>query len=325
MGIFFSVFFLEPTHVLSQCPSTTGPITIIGTRIPYQAYLYCGTITSVVIPSIVTFIGDRAFHRCSSLSEIQLINGLTIIGIDMFKMYPDPTPLSNIVIPSTITSIGWVAFGGCSSLSKVTFTNGLTVIGTSMFFMYGGGASTSLASITIPSSITSIGSQAFAYLTALECVSWVGPIITSPTNIFLETPSSTQECTFSPSAIPTRPSLSPTVIPSFTPSLPPSVTPTDTPIAPSVKSSLLPSKEPSYYPSMTPSNVVIPLINPITVPSQVISLESINPTVTTNVKKPHTGKHPNNNNKKGKRKRQSQKQMKEVDFNAHIKLKTINY
>ena len=43
---------------------------------------------------------------CSSLSEVTLLNGLTVIGSFMFYMGYGNTILSSITIPSTISSIG---------------------------------------------------------------------------------------------------------------------------------------------------------------------------------------------------------------------------
>ena len=57
--------------------------------------------------------------------------------------------------------IGDGAFQYCSSLSKVELTSGLTVIGRQMFFIDGG--ATLLSSITIPSTVTSIGRSYYYY------------------------------------------------------------------------------------------------------------------------------------------------------------------
>lgn len=50
--------------------------------------------------------GDNAFYLCSSLSQILLISGLTVIGKEMFAMNGVSSALIAITIPSTITAIG---------------------------------------------------------------------------------------------------------------------------------------------------------------------------------------------------------------------------
>ena len=52
-------------------------------------------------------------------------------------------------------SLGYYAFAYCSFLTQVALTSGLKVIGDYMFYI--GGGATTLRSITIPSSIISVG------------------------------------------------------------------------------------------------------------------------------------------------------------------------
>ena len=61
---------------------------------------------------LILYLGDSAFRACSSLSDITLVNGLTVIGTNMFYMtdgygFPVHTSLVSIIIPSTLTTIGW--------------------------------------------------------------------------------------------------------------------------------------------------------------------------------------------------------------------------
>ena len=63
--------------------------------IGFEAFEYCRSLTSVVIPDSVTSIGVEAFYYCSGLTSI--------------------------TIPNSVTSIGYEAFKGCSGLTKINF------------------------------------------------------------------------------------------------------------------------------------------------------------------------------------------------------------
>jgi len=94
-------------------------------------------ITSVVIPSGVTTIGNYAFEYCS---------------------------LTSVTIPNSVTTIGDWAFGYCSSLTSMTIPDSVITIGGSAFYFC-----TSLTAVTIPSSVTTIGDWAF-HLTSLTTI-----------------------------------------------------------------------------------------------------------------------------------------------------------
>ncbi len=142
--------------------------------------------TSIIIPNTVTSMGYEAFAFCGNLSSLNMPIGLTSIGQFAFS----GTSLAGLTIPSTVTNIGYEAFGGCTRLTNIfvnaanpayssvngvlfdeprhtliqypegltgsyTIPNGVTDIGGSAF------SGCSLAGVTIPGSVTNIEGSAF--------------------------------------------------------------------------------------------------------------------------------------------------------------------
>jgi len=114
--------------------------------------------TSLLIGTNVTSLGNNAFYTCTALSSLTIPSGVTNIGASVFYQ---AYSLSSVTIPITVTSIGASAFFTCRSLSSITIPDSVTSIVSSAFE-----SCYSLASITIPSGVTSIGANAF-----LQCYS----------------------------------------------------------------------------------------------------------------------------------------------------------
>ena len=132
-----------------------------GTRIICdRAFLYCSSLSEIVIPSSVTSIGDSAFDTCSSLSEIVIPSSVTSIGDSAFSSCDS---LSEIVIPSSVTSISDSAFSSCDSLSEIVIPSSVTSIGDGAF-----SSCDSLSKIVIPSSVISVGYGAFSFCSSLS-------------------------------------------------------------------------------------------------------------------------------------------------------------
>ena len=111
-------------------------------------------IESYIIPDSVTSIGDYAFSRCSSLSNIVISNSVTNIGKCAFYLCRS---LSNIVVPNSVISIGDCVFSCCSSLSNIVIPDSVTHIGNGAF-----SCCSSLSNIVIPDSVIDIGNDAFS-------------------------------------------------------------------------------------------------------------------------------------------------------------------
>ncbi len=107
------------------------------------------SLTSVIIPSTVTSVGDYAFYT-NVLESINLPSNLQTIGASAFRN----NLLSGIIIPDSVTSIGISAFR-TNKIASVTFPSGITALPNTIF------ANNSLKSLNIPNSVTSIGIGAF--------------------------------------------------------------------------------------------------------------------------------------------------------------------
>ncbi len=152
------------------------------TSIGGSAFRGCSGLTSVTIPNSVTSIGRYAFEGCSGLTSVTIPNSVTSIGSDAFS---GCSGLTSVTIPNSVTSIGSDAFYGCSGLTSVTIEDGwvtLSFITSSSSTPFTGcpieklylGRNISydstyspfegkekLTSLTIGSSVTSIGFYAF--------------------------------------------------------------------------------------------------------------------------------------------------------------------
>ncbi|MDR1404418.1 MAG: leucine-rich repeat protein, partial [Candidatus Methanoplasma sp.] len=108
-------------------------------------------VTSVVIGSGVTTIGNNAFEGCLNLTSVVIPSSVTTIGENAFR---GCVRLTTIDI-SNVTSIYEHAFYGCLSLISVDLSN--------VTSLYNGAftACESLRSVTMPSNITFIGDRMF--------------------------------------------------------------------------------------------------------------------------------------------------------------------
>ena len=161
-------------------------------------------VETVIIPSSITIagkeykvtsIGDEVFWCYRSLTSITIPSSVTSIGENAFRCCEN---LTSITIPSSVTSIGGWAFADCDNLTQIKVApdnpvydsrdNCNAVIETKSNTLIAGCASTiipssvtsigkqafagcsSLTSITIPSSVTSIGESAFARCKSLTSI-----------------------------------------------------------------------------------------------------------------------------------------------------------
>lgn len=170
------------------------------TTIGRYAFGECVGLESITIPNSVTTINDNAFWGCSSLTDVTFGKGVTSID---FRAFSDCTALAKLTIPSNITSISAIAFEGCSGLKELIFENGTNELIFTLDYhvpafkdcpieklylgrdidyydsdlesIYGNGYlcspfrdRTSLSTLTIGSSVTSIGKSVFYGCTGVK-------------------------------------------------------------------------------------------------------------------------------------------------------------
>ena len=93
------------------------------------AYKYKGTMpnnTHISITEGTLGIAGRAFDSNSNLTSIDLPSSITYIGDEAFK---DCNGLTSISIPYNVSHIGWYSFAGCSGLSSITIPSNIQSVG----------------------------------------------------------------------------------------------------------------------------------------------------------------------------------------------------
>ncbi len=108
--------------------------------VDYQAFSRCYGLTSITIPSSVTYIGENAFSDCSGLTAVHISDIKAWLNITFTTFTSNPLNNANrlflneeevkeLVIPNGVTDIGKYAFVGCSGLTSVTIPESVKSIG----------------------------------------------------------------------------------------------------------------------------------------------------------------------------------------------------
>jgi hypothetical protein len=81
-----------------------------------KAFHDCSSLTEITLPPALTSISEDAFAKCSSLTSVNIPVAVKEIGGSAFE---ECVMLSTIELPSSLKRIGGSAFAKCSSLRTV--------------------------------------------------------------------------------------------------------------------------------------------------------------------------------------------------------------
>ena len=170
------------------------------TEIGSSVFLGNQELASVTVPVGVKVIGANAFKDCSKLTEFTFPEGLESIGANAFE----GSEVTDIQLPNSVTSLGNKCFPRSvknlvlskglkalpnemcmyNRLTTIVIPEGVETIGENAFYY-----SDRAVSISLPSTLTKLGHQAFGNTTALTSVvsaATVPPTVDSgqPANLF---------------------------------------------------------------------------------------------------------------------------------------------
>lgn len=150
------VLFDKSQATLIQAPGGIAGSYVIPSRVTSvgaEAFITCGSLTSVTVPDSVTNIGDWAFASCNNLTNVTMGANVTSLGDYVFF---ECFHLASAAIPSGLKSVGTGLFEYCYDLGAVNLTTNVTNIGAQAFE-----SCSSLGELVVPDSVTNIGSLAF--------------------------------------------------------------------------------------------------------------------------------------------------------------------
>ena len=162
-------------YAFEQCTSLTKVVLPEGLKsIGEYAFSYCNNLVEVNLPDTVETIGRQAFRSCN-LSTITIPASVTEMSTEVFSYCRS---LSEVIFQPGTTRIWDYEFCGCSSLTEITIPETVTTIGSSAF------RSTGLTSVVIPNGVTNLGSGAFSSCKNLNSVTLPATLTEVPDSLF---------------------------------------------------------------------------------------------------------------------------------------------
>lgn len=140
---------------------TTGGQYIYEPIADYRLFLNGSEVTSLEIPSEITYLKTNCFSGCKSISTVVMHDKLNYIGDYAFYKCDG---LSTIEFSDNVTNIGEYCFCDCRLLENIKLPRFLETL------KIGALLNTNISEITIPGSVTEIGSGCFLNCNNLKTV-----------------------------------------------------------------------------------------------------------------------------------------------------------
>ncbi len=133
-----------------------------------STFAYCTKLAAITLPETVTEIGASAFDGASLLGEITIPSSVVTIGERAFNVC---TGLRKVTFatPSSLKTIGAKAFYNCFRLTELNIPEGVEEVGDEAFRI-----SKTFERITLPSTLTKLGSSVPAVFSAVENATQTG-------------------------------------------------------------------------------------------------------------------------------------------------------
>ena len=138
----------QDCKVLSECNYNQSTLTTIGNNAFRNT-----AFQTVTLPNSITEIGYNAFSNCQQLTSINVPTGISYVPNSFVRDCP---VLTSVDIPAGVTTIREYAFQNCPMLTNITLSDNITEIQRSAFY-----DCTSLALTALPANLQTIGSWAF--------------------------------------------------------------------------------------------------------------------------------------------------------------------